>query len=1051
MASFALKQKSLRDKIKSYEALGFSSPYESLRLEGVNKSNIDNEISKMDHKLKFHPLQREYHEIRNLVISKTGVTIPYKTYKTIHNLKQAIFKLHAKNNELSSQGVVKTLQQQQKEIIKQLKEFNISETNKRYNISKIAALRKRVDFLKKKLDTQIEESKWIAFKDLPKAVSSLINTKGRFEITIQGRHSTREYTYTFTHFAHLENAVNEDSEVDSFSKNENINKQYFEEVKIVKATSQTRVGGCNRHSHPGNEQMINGESYIFTVHSPLSKDNSCAFQTIRYHTNTELSNKKICEALKLDLKEKKSIIEFKMMWDYVEKEKQFVVIDKNYNGPIIDETKYVLLDSEHFMAVKEAKEKEPLKEKRTRRVLATWDSETRQTDEYITIRKGCKDVNGKDISYRSYKLKDTITSFAYQSNRGEMLKRTFVTNDEKSSMRQFIDFLKTSKQKFKCYAHNGASFDNYFFLANLTEEEFRSCKITKLGLRFAQIEIFGHNLTDSRLHLIASLDTLCKDYRVETAKLTKFIVNGKILTNTEMCFYKPHLKFNEFMDLQRTEPEFWSLYQMYCETDCISLYQVWFHYSQSMRQISEKMLGNEFGRSKAAGQTCVDKALTIGSGAMRLLEASMMKHDRYMSCILKKFNDSEEKEEFLRHFIRGGISHTEQPGKHNYIVVDVDIASQYPAAMYTGKIPIGESRFVQNCQYSRDWNGYVKMRNVVFADHCKKNKFIANYEDRVDGTRSLNWHTPNTISELYLDTISINYYLSIGDLLSFEVERALISNLAIEGCYVYGLYIDTLYKLKAIQDNFKSKSSESYNPSMRASIKLLLNSVSGKCIEDKMKYKTLLKEKGSETQATKVNGYDMYLQDEKQLNPFLPTGLTIYSMSKILLREYVNCLPNGADDMIHAETDGFMFNKKHLDYFKQKVSEYQLCHAKVKDVRKNLPIAIGKNIGNLEIACESLDNEPSYFLGKKNYLMAGASSNGKDLARLKGIPQKTINDDGSERVLVLREHYQKMYEGEKVTFTFPTLLKTIRSTVAVSTHNITRSIHISKKNFKEYF
>jgi hypothetical protein len=151
------------------------------------------------------------------------------------------------------------------------------------------------------------------------------------------------------------------------------------------------------------------------------------------------------------------------------------------------------------------------------------------------------------------------------ANKGQMIKKTFTTSTEKSSARQFIDWLKQSKQKYKCYAHNGASFDNYFFISELTQEDFMKCKITKLGLRFAQIEFYGHNLTDSRLHLISSLEKLCEDYKIQTPKLTEFSYNGRVLSNKEMCFYKPELKFSEFMELQHNEPEFWSLYQEYCE------------------------------------------------------------------------------------------------------------------------------------------------------------------------------------------------------------------------------------------------------------------------------------------------------------------------------------------------------------------------------------------------------------------------------------------------------------------------------------------------------
>ena len=83
------------------------------------------------------------------------------------------------------------------------------------------------------------------------------------------------------------------------------------------------------------------------------------------------------------------------------------------------------------------------------------------------------------------------------------------------------------------------------------------------------------------------------------------------------------------MKLQETEPEFWQLYQNYCEIDCVSLYQVWDEYNKSMRQISEAMLGNDVQeRSIDGGRYNPASSMTVGSGALKLLEASCVKHNQ---------------------------------------------------------------------------------------------------------------------------------------------------------------------------------------------------------------------------------------------------------------------------------------------------------------------------------------------------------------------------------------------------------------------------------------
>ena len=52
--------------------------------------------------------------------------------------------------------------------------------------------------------------------------------------------------------------------------------------------------------------------------------------------------------------------------------------------------------------------------------------------------------------------------------------KTFITNDEKSSARQFLDWLhweRIHNRKYTCVAHNGARFDFFFLIKEFTEKE----------------------------------------------------------------------------------------------------------------------------------------------------------------------------------------------------------------------------------------------------------------------------------------------------------------------------------------------------------------------------------------------------------------------------------------------------------------------------------------------------------------------------------------------------------------------------------------------------
>lgn len=51
-------------------------------------------------------------------------------------------------------------------------------------------------------------------------------------------------------------------------------------------------------------------------------------------------------------------------------------------------------------------------------------------------------------------------------------------------------------------------------------------------------------------------------------------IHDKVLSSTQLCFYKPELTFNAFMDLQNTDEEFWSQYTKCFLYDCIALFEI---------------------------------------------------------------------------------------------------------------------------------------------------------------------------------------------------------------------------------------------------------------------------------------------------------------------------------------------------------------------------------------------------------------------------------------------------------------------------------------------
>ena len=166
----------------------------------------------------------------------------------------------------------------------------------------------------------------------------------------------------------------------------------------------------------------------------------------------------------------------------------------------------------------------------------------------------------------------------------------------------------------------------------------------------------------------------------------------------------------------------------------------------------------------------------------------------------KRFMDNdEEKYNFIKNFKRGGISHNNKCGRFEG-VMSYDITSQYPAAMIYMSIPTGESKWTTS--YDNSKHGYYHLTNLVF-DNSKSFKPIS----EVMESGVLNWNTPacGNIQSCYVDSFMIKYLQDNNGLISFNVEKGLVSNEFVKGERLFGRYVNTLFREKAKQDILKDK------------------------------------------------------------------------------------------------------------------------------------------------------------------------------------------------------------------------------------------------------
>ena len=231
------------------------------------------------------------------------------------------------------------------------------------------------------------------------------------------------------------------------------------------------------------------------------------------------------------------------------------------------------------------------------------------------------------------------------------------------------------------------------------------------GTTIIGINYRGNLFKDSYCFLTTSLDQLSQDFKVIHGKMTKLELYNKPIISKELCFYKPELTFNQFMDLQNTNPEFWKLYNEYCLYDCISLFEIWDKFKECVDSLIGKI-------SPFLLRSCpLMSSNTIGSHAKKIIVALNKFNGKlqFPKLMLERFigikynskgeriSVDNEKYKFVSQFKTGGISHCNLPGKHHSGITGVDIKSQYPAALNYAHIPTGESTWVKQ---------YVKQNTV---------------------------------------------------------------------------------------------------------------------------------------------------------------------------------------------------------------------------------------------------------------------------------------------------------------------------------------------------
>lgn len=761
------------------------------------------------------------------------------------------------------------------------------------------------------------------------------------------------------------------------------------------------------------------QTNIFKCFRPKTNNNNCIFTAIQYlYPDIQVNIKElrklfnVSNNVKIEPDVANAIFQHLKLTDI-----QLFNITESITSQ--ENIKYILLNKSHYYPVVNIT-KTIEKKKKIFRNLMTFDFETRETEEYTTI---------KETGEKMFMLKDTICSVYYrtgcdnQYKKATMNSHTFITDDETSSSRKFVDFLideANNNRHYNIVAHNGSRFDYYLLLASMTKKEIeQQVDMNLRGTAVIGIKFMNHSMLDSCCFLANSLSNLSKSYKVDHGKMTEFELNGVKISSTNLCFYKPELSFKDFMNLQRTEPEFWRLYDLYCVYDCMALFEIWEKFVNETNDLIKAI--NPFVLAKCP----VMGSLTIGGHSKKILnEINKIKgKSTYDKVAMETFYMTNkefdtDKYKFLCNFKRGGISHCNMKGNHQTGIVGFDIKSQYPTCLIYGMLPVGNSFYTT--VYDTSYFGFYHYEYLYFDNTINTFRPIAEAIKDV----SLNWKVEsNKVNDQYIDSYMIKYLVENNglNLSKSKLITGLVSKKEMPMNKLFGTYVNTFYNEKARQDDLKEKKSSEYNQAKRETIKLYLNSLTGKLVEDPEKYFSLsdkpVENKSGSTSTVIINGIEKFKQDNESYNEWLLTGIMVYSYSKRLLFEYINCLPNKDNSVVHIETDGIYFQAQDKQAFIDNVAKYNGSYTTVK---------IGSELGNIEYDKGSKVGTDNYFLGKKFYYIS--QPEGKEaVMRIKGIPQSTIDAYGNKIQLVDKQLYIDVFNGMIINKEFKTIKRDLES------------------------
>lgn len=619
---------------------------------------------------------------------------------------------------------------------------------------------------------------------------------------------------------------------------------------------------------------------------------------------------------------------------------------------------------------------------------------------------------------------------------------------------RFLEYLNDESRegRFKVLkSHNGSRFDNAFILARILERdsEYDTARNVLIkGTQILSIKWKGHIFLDTMKHLAFSLEKLCKDFKVETAKIKEVVVDGRVMGSMDLCLMRKHLGPQEFIDSLSEDER--RAYIAYCNADVVSLYQVDQKYQATLRDAfrkinrvslqdwdlatydqavaeNDKEALDAMKWKLAVKESDIEKLQMSVTAPGMMYSLSKIINRRHILTKDEKKNIKKKKTgnwwtpdkesfDFIKKCKIGGISHVQHPGFHKGPIAGIDVVSLYPATFIHGSFPRGAPEKTNT--WVKGHLGLYTIRNVkspglpIGAIPLRKEN------------GSLDW-SAQEIPEAHVTSCDLITMTELG--YTFEVVEGLYWK---ESWNPFREMISVFKDIKMEQDRLKG--TEDYNNALREVAKLCQNAFFGKLLEtcNSYEYKVLTQAEVAAVEWDAEAGEELRFQNGrfilKRVADKAPCpvqfGVFVLGQSRRIMQRYFNLV--GRENVIASETDSIYLKTEKLGPL----------YASTQPL-----LRISKEYGDMEVEMKNITD--AYFLEKKLYCIE--TDDGSYKYAFKGVPKRHLTPDV----------YKELYEKRKVEFRdilmFKRILFDSNTAPGIAVGTIMKTV-VASREYKEY-